>query len=376
MQNTIIVNNVSASTGGAQAILNQFLDELKDNQLAKKYKWIIFVSNNLFNKYNSSHIKIIKVNVKQWHKRILWDVYFIRKWLKNHKIKPIFAISLMSVGIKFLKIKQLVYIHQSLPFSSDYIFKWFEIKYRIFIWLIFIWMKWSINSKSLIVVQTDWMKKRVHKKLNIQNNQIFIFRPNVYWGDILTKGNTKNKQQKFSYKLFYPVVPTVSYKNFELLIKTFAKIKEENAELSKKIKLIITCTEKENNNLIKYYYNLARTLGVYQNIEWIGYCNKKQIYDLYLESDALVFPSKLESFGLPLIEAASFGKKIFAINKPYVKNVLGDYQGLERIENNSEFWSSSISKFYAGEKESYRKINLYNEGWSRFINLVVHNISD
>ena len=240
MQNTIIVNNVSASTGGAQAILNQFLDELKDNQLAKKYKWIIFVSNNLFNKYNSNHIKIIKVNVKQWHKRILWDMYFIRKWLKNHKIKPIFAISLMSVGIKFLKIKQLVYIHQSLPFSSNNIFKWFEIKYRIFIWLIFIWMKWSINSKSLIVVQTDWMKKRVNKKLNIQNNQISIYRPTVNWEDIKTSENTKHKEQtKFSYNLFYPVIPTVSYKNFELLIKTFAKIKEENAELSKKIKLII-----------------------------------------------------------------------------------------------------------------------------------------
>ena len=161
-----------------------------------------------------------------------------------------------------------------------------------------------------------------------------------------------------------------------MLIKTFAKIKEQNFELSKKIKLIITCTDKENNYLMKYYYNLARTLGVYQNIEWIGYCNKKQIYDYYIKSDALVFPSKVESFGLPLIEAASFGKKIFAINKPYVKDVLGGYPGLERIEDNSEFWSSSIRKFYAGEKESYRKINLYNEDWYEFFNLVVSNISN
>ena len=59
-----------------------------------------------------------------------------------------------------------------------YLCRPFSLTQNFFTWLIFKWMQWSINSKSLIVVQTEWMKKRVHKKLNIQNNQIFIFRPN------------------------------------------------------------------------------------------------------------------------------------------------------------------------------------------------------
>jgi len=40
---TIIVNDVAASSGGALSILKQFLDEISSNNLARKFKWIIFV---------------------------------------------------------------------------------------------------------------------------------------------------------------------------------------------------------------------------------------------------------------------------------------------------------------------------------------------
>lgn len=47
--------------------------------------------------------------------------------------------------------------------------------------------------------------------------------------------------------------------------------------------------------------------------------------DIYRQSLALVFPSKLETYGLPLIEAALLGIPVFCPSLPYANDVLKDY---------------------------------------------------
>uniref|UniRef100_UPI0025968AC4 hypothetical protein n=1 Tax=uncultured Mesotoga sp. TaxID=1184400 RepID=UPI0025968AC4 len=63
---TIIVNDVAASMGGALSILRQFLRELTENEMAKSFRWIIFVSNDLVSEFSSEYIEIVKVDAKKW----------------------------------------------------------------------------------------------------------------------------------------------------------------------------------------------------------------------------------------------------------------------------------------------------------------------
>jgi glycosyltransferase involved in cell wall biosynthesis len=44
--------------------------------------------------------------------------------------------------------------------------------------------------------------------------------------------------------------------------------------------------------------------------------------ELYFNCPYLIFPSIMESFGLPLIEAAESGMKVLASNLPYVYDVI------------------------------------------------------
>ena len=46
---------------------------------------------------------------------------------------------------------------------------------------------------------------------------------------------------------------------------------------------------------------------------------------MYERSDALIFPSKAETLGLPLIEAKALDLRIIAIDLPHVRSVLKDY---------------------------------------------------
>jgi len=369
---TIIVNDVAASCGGALSILKQFLDEISTNNLAKKNKWIIFVSNDKVNEYNSNHIDIVKVHMKSWPKRIWWDTFGIKKWLKLHNIEPASAISLMSAGLKCLNIPQIVYLHQPLPFSNFQEFKWFEWKAWFYTWGIFKWMKWSIKKDSTIVVQTNWMKEAVHKKLNIPRKNIYIMRPKVKIPKIDTELlEIEGGKSSFSHRLFYPAVPGVSYKNHELLIRTLAMIKQKDYNLFGKLKLVFTCRPPDSR-LTKYYYKLAYKLEVSEQIEWVGYLTKEQMLKEYLNADLVLFPSKLETFGLPLIEAAALGKHILVLDKPYAHDVLQNYSGVIFIQDNAEIWASKIVDFYSKNRKMVKPLNrTETNGWSRFVELVI-----
>lgn len=58
------------------------------------------------------------------------------------------------------------------------------------------------------------------------------------------------------------------------------------------------------------------------NIENDGHVPKDHIHSLYLASSALIFPSSLESFGLPLIEASQLGLPVIAPELDYVRDVV------------------------------------------------------
>ena len=47
----------------------------------------------------------------------------------------------------------------------------------------------------------------------------------------------------------------------------------------------------------------------------------------YIASDIVLFPPKLEIFGLPLVETASLRKPLLMLDKPYAHEVLEGYGG-------------------------------------------------
>ena len=57
--------------------------------------------------------------------------------------------------------------------------------------------------------------------------------------------------------------------------------------------------------------------------------------DLYSTSDVIVFPSKLETWGLPLTEAKAYNKRILAADLPYAREAIGDYDLVSLFPVNS-----------------------------------------
>ncbi len=363
---TIIVNDVAASSGGALSILRQFLAELKNNEVAKSYRWIVFVSNDLVNEYNDVHIEIVKVDAKKWRKRIWWDTFGICKWLHNRHIEPSLAVSMMSVGFLFLRARQVVYFHQSLPVSGYRSYKWFEFKLRLYVIAIGRWMKFSFRRGATVVIQNSALRDSISEFFSVDKNSIYTFRPGIEKDSF----EVTERQDGYSYRMIYPAIASGSYKNHEIIIRSLKDLSQLNMDLFMKLKVIFTCGE-DDNMLTRSLVRLSRRLNVHDRVEWSGYLDKKELNRLYNECDFIVFPSLVESYTVPLVEAAHLGKWILAFDKGYARFELEGYEQVRFFDTSAKL-AEEIVNFYRMSHYCAERTQKWSSGseWNNFVRTI------
>lgn len=353
---TIVVNDIAARSGGPLTILKHFFEELLDHTEAKKYQWIVFVSSDELLKYNHvENITVIKIKANNWLKRIYWDTFGLRNWLKKNDIDDFKICSLQNTGMPFIREKQYIYIHQALIFKRNIALKWFEWKIFLYRFIYYYSIKWTINKNSFLIVQTNWMKDALIQQFKVSEKRVMVITPEIPDKEILAPKNPN----EYSYELFYPAVPYGSYKNHELLIKTLFELQKIDDDFFSKIKLIFT-SKPDFNRLTQYYQSMSKKFNVSKNIEWVGYLNQADLERYYQQCDLFLFPSRVESFGLPLVEAAYRRKIIFTLDTCFSKELLTNYSGTTFLKNNAKEWADSIYKFYTDKMKRIDLPGKYN----------------
>lgn len=71
------------------------------------------------------------------------------------------------------------------------------------------------------------------------------------------------------------------------------------------------------------HFELIQALGIGNSIKIIGEVSERQLAALYMQAGALLFPSLLEGFGLPVIEAMRYGCPVFTSDRPPLPEVGG-----------------------------------------------------
>ncbi|EMP8241160.1 glycosyltransferase, partial [Enterobacter hormaechei] len=109
------------------------------------------------------------------------------------------------------------------------------------------------------------------------------------------------------------------------------------------------------------------------NVEYLGVLSYTDLQKMYAKATLVVFPSYIESYGLPLIEAASLGKKIICSDLPYSRDVLSEYEGAIYVSYNSEEeWAQALyTALQQGSDYHYIKYENDNRSsWPQFFELL------
>ncbi|MFT8342187.1 MAG: glycosyltransferase [Clostridium beijerinckii] len=360
MNRIILVNATSATIGGSLTILNQFIENL-DSNLDKNKKYYIFVPVTS-NFKSSNNVVIVPIKAKKYFDRIKWDLYGIRKWCRTRNIKPNLIVSLQNTASLFGNVPQIIYLHQPLPYakeSSWSLLKRDERKLWFYKYVYKIWINCTIKKSHYIIVQTKWMKDSVIKS-GYSKKRIIVCKPEINNIEIdniqcVDKGN-----KKF---LFYPAAD-YKYKNHNVIIEAVKELSISNDECIKDLRIFFTLNK---NSRI---YDKIVNYGLEENIKFLGTLKYEEVLSYYKSSDVILFPSYIETFGLPLIEASCFGKKILVSNCNYAKEVLNGYSIVNYIKyDDVSAWRQAIVESMEAYKEK-PNICSNNDGWKQIFNLI------
>lgn len=163
------------------------------------------------------------------------------------------------------------------------------------------WYRAFCDQAARVCVQTEWSRQDLIKQYGISPEKAVVIR----WGSVFDSYNapstqaTKAAVNKFRLPnqfLFYPAVAW-PHKNHKAIIRALQILKNE---YGRTVEVYFTGAPTEFRIELD---RLAGELGVLRQLHYLGFVNPQELQAIFSSATAMVFPSKFEGFGLPVLEA-------------------------------------------------------------------------
>jgi glycosyltransferase involved in cell wall biosynthesis len=194
----------------------------------------------------------------------------------------------------------------------------------------------NIARNRYVVVQQEWIRAAFEASYPCQS--VIVAYPSVNLGTQRT--GTPTGKSKFV--LVYPALPRI-FKNYEVICQAVARLAPED---SARLEVRLTIDGSEN----RYSHALIRKYGSVAGLRFIGLQGREAMQRHYVSCDAVLFPSRLETWGLPITEAKAYGKPLLVANLPYARETVGDYELVAFLDpRNVKAWACAITQLLNGQ---------------------------
>lgn len=312
---TIIISGINLFEGGPLSVYKDCLNFINNSIYQTGYKFIALVhKKSLFDQTVYSNIDFIEFpkSRKSYFYRLYYEYFYFKKLAKIKEVS--FWLSLHDMTPSIGKIPQAVYCHNPSPFNTVN-FKDIYIQPTQFFFRLFYKFLYRINIKrnKYVIVQQLWIKMRFVEMFNLIKYKVIVAPPQITKvPSEYLKIEGKNNIKIF----FFPTFPR-PFKNIEIICEAAKLVEEKNMNF----KVVITIDGSEN----KYAESIVKTYNYLSTIEFIGLIKREEVYEYYSKVDCLIFPSKLETWGLPISEFKQFNKPMLVADLSYAKETVGSY---------------------------------------------------
>jgi len=333
-QKLVIVSAVNFSEGGPLTVLLDCLISAVDVLGAE---WCIVALVHKRSLVSNSRVHCIEFpfSKRSWGRRICLEWWYFKKLSK--KMQPDLWLSLHDVTPLVCATRQAVYCHNPSPF---YRMTLREAKLEPTLLLFNLFYKYlyriNIYSNRYVIVQQDWIRVAFRKMYS--HPAVVVAHPKVHLLEHFPLTTVKSSEKTI---FLYPALPRV-FKNFEVLCRAVECL---SSTVQERITVRMTIDGSEN----RYARSIVKRFGTTIGLQFIG---KQSIEDMlcqYAECDVLLFPSKIETWGLPITEAKAMGKPLLVADLPYAKETVGLYADVSFLAPDDDMaWARKMEEIALG----------------------------
>ena len=307
----VVLSGVNLREMGPLAVFRDALGSLV-REYGDRYEIIALVHKKaLFETEGVTYLEFPHL-ASSWLARLHFEFWSSRELSK--KIKSNLWLSMHDISPNVCAGAQAVYCHNPSPFYQtrlsdfllDYRFALFTLFYR-FLYRI------NIHSNNYVIVQQDWIRNEFKRLYGI--NTVVVAHPAI---DVrIPDRPIRPVSGSHPFRFFYPAAPR-TFKNVELCLQA-ARILEHNSFTN--FELWLTFDKSSN----KYAKAMTTKFEDVRSVRWLGSLTRQRVFELYAEADCLLFPSKLETWGMPISEFRAFGKPVLVSDLPYAHETASGY---------------------------------------------------
>lgn len=240
------------------------------------------------------------------------------------------VLCLGNVGALLPTISQFVYFHNALYLSPEH-FPAGGPGSRLRIrsqWTI---IKWSLRRARRVIAQTQAVAAELVRQVHIPASRIAVIPPGVL--QLGPNGAAKDAAALTTGRprLLYVTHPA-PHKNVETLLHAVAQLRESIPDVQ--LVLTIECGAIDHKNVVgdpatyrnyvQGYLQLVSALGLDDSVTWVGILSPGEVRASIRACTVFCFPSLVESFPQPLLEAMVLGAPIIAADRPYAREICGE----------------------------------------------------
>jgi glycosyltransferase involved in cell wall biosynthesis len=177
------------------------------------------------------------------------------------------------------------------------------------------------RQAAYVCVQTEWTRRDVIERYGLAAGKVVVVR----WGSVFssyrepsdaTRRAASERLGLSGQFFFYPAV-TWPHKNHAVIFRALRVLRER----ARVVDVYFTGATTEFRAQLD---ELAGSLGVLEQVHSLGFVTSDELQTLFQESTAMLFPSKFEGLGLPVLEAFHAGVPVVCANATVLPEVAQD----------------------------------------------------
>lgn len=281
----IFVNAVSAKKGGAKTILEGFIQSVNSDG---QNTYVVYAGFN-FEGIVPDNVKWVyhpKEGIDAFLFNTLWSFFF----MAMERAEVILSFNNINTVIPCRKV---TYFHQLKVLDvSDR-----SIKSK------FLRAYYACIKSDNIIVQTHIVKAKFVSMLSYDYNKVEVVWPGIKPVDIRDRSMFLHSSVKRFILVPYTDISS-AHKNFDFVLKCLNVVPSDFV-------FLVTTTSVDSN--------------LDERIHFIGNVSREELFQLYADAEFVLFPSMLETIGLPIFEAVSIGSNVVVYDAEYIREFEKEY---------------------------------------------------